>query len=146
MGLLPVVVLGMSRECFWLERAKAYDAMIHASYNATVVEHIIVHARDTAERHIRMLDNALEIAEIEFERLLKETKERSVSGTMKPRDLVRLVDTCLKLRLLLAGEATERIEIKDIEQILRGLPAEQVEALHELQEKLLCGKSNVMPE
>jgi hypothetical protein len=141
-SLAPNILHQYAREGFWLERAKAYDVMIHEQYNATVVEHIIVEAKDQAEKHLRMIDNALEIASIEFERLLNETRERSMSGTMKHRDLIRLVESMLKLRLLFTGEATERVEIKDIETILQALPIEQVEALQLLQEKLICGKSN----
>jgi hypothetical protein len=131
-------LVGVASECHWSHRVMAYDKAIHDAYHATVTMHVVQQARDNADRYVRMLDDALEIAEIEFGRLLVETKARSMSGTLPPRDLIRLVERALKLRLLLTGGATERIEIARIDDVLRDMPVEELQSLQSLQERLLC--------
>lgn len=131
----PLDVKRISAECHWYERAKAYDKAIYDAYTETVVEHVVVRAKQTAERQLSTIEAMLELADIEIKRLLAECKERTQSGTMRPRDLIRLMSEATKLKLLLTGGATERVEIADVDKVLDDLSYEQIEVLHQIQEK-----------
>lgn len=138
---LPITrIEQVARDAYWHDRAIAYDNWVHQQYNAQVVTYVLEHARDTAAQHVAILDMGLELAFIEFERMLRAAKEQTMHGMISPRELIRLTTEFVKLRRLLTGESTERIEISEIEGMLRDMPLDQLEALEGLQSRLLKGK------
>lgn len=83
-------------------------------------------ASDAAARDRALLDDAVSLLWQEVRKYLTQARE-SDFPVMKPGELQRLLDSALKLRRLLYGEATERVEAPPVD--LSALSAEQLEQL-----------------
>lgn len=93
-------------------------------------------ASDAAARDRALLDDAVSLLWREVGKYLIQARE-SDFPVMKPGELQRLLDSALKLRRLLYGEATERVEAPPVD--LSALSADQLEQLIGLLESAEAG-------
>jgi hypothetical protein len=124
----------------WRDRVLHYDNYVLAQYNETFTARIVEGARERADRFLATLDNGLEIVEIELKRLLESVKASHAHGNVKPSDLIRLLETCMKWKQLLTGGATSRVELQAVDEMIDALDANDLEALREVQLKLTEAK------
>ena len=123
--LWPLPQLTAWREsCGWVERAHAVD---RGDRNAS----------DVDARHLRLLGDAAELAQIEIRKLLRQA-ETSPAQTIEVRELARLVRDVVQLERLVSGQSTENVAVAEVD--LSALSLDEIETLRALQAKAGVGE------
>jgi hypothetical protein len=97
-----------NRDHNWADRVKAYDAHFDA---LSVEERRRIYKRKAEELaidHMIVLADMRDLATREFAKFNQVSRETEVE-TMKPRDVIRLAETVVKLDRLVRGETTENV-------------------------------------
>lgn len=105
----PVKVARWYREFFWKERAAAYDDHLDEIRRAEIEAMHAEQAREVAAKHMALLADAREVSARELQKLLARAQESQLE-ILKPRDLIRLMETTVRFDRLVRGESTDNID------------------------------------
>ncbi len=101
------------REWDWRRRVEAYDAHLHAVLDLERENQIKLGMAITAEKQLRILRTALDIAEVEFNKLYAQVEANPNFSVVKPGVLLQLLEKVITLQRLITGESTQKIEIEE---------------------------------
>lgn len=113
----------------WIVRAGAYDAHMRRILENEKKAQIEFGIGKIAERQLKILQTALDVAEIEFEKLyakVASTPESKVDA----KTLVALLDKVVVLQRLIFGESTAKVEIAEDFDYSK-LDIEELRTIHE---------------
>jgi uncharacterized protein (DUF1778 family) len=116
----------------WKERVAAYDTHMDAILSEekeTLLKHA---AKESTTEHLELLQDAAELAKRELEKLLQASRETAAHGLLKPAELVKLMETAIKLGRLVNDKPTEVVEERTN---LDNLTPEELLQLHALTKK-----------
>lgn len=121
----------------WGPRVEAFDRMVDIIKVAERVNLEKVTAKERASKHLRVLDDAIELCAIEINGLLESARKYAANGpaagAIKPSDLNKLLELTIKYQRLIQGEATE---IVGQAQDLSVLTDEELAAAEQMAEKV----------
>lgn len=134
-------LMRVARKNHWEDRAMAWSNYLQKEYTESAAVTVIEQGRIHADLYVRKLDLMSDVVEHELVKLLRQVKESNFS-VLKPRDLLRMMTEYVRMRELLQGHATDRIEHQAAEQFFEehSLSYEHLEALKEVQLLLTEGE------
>lgn len=121
-----------AKDGFWVERVAAYDSYLDDLQRTETEAALAVSAQDMAAERRHILGQGLELVK---DQLAKFFAQASASdfASLKPGELVKLMEWVSRNSRLEAGEATEKVEVH---QDLSSLSDEELNQLYELQKKI----------
>lgn len=132
------------RDHDWPGRVTAFDKHFDSVSLEERERTLRMASRDLAIDHALMLADAGELVQRELRKLVNVSRETELHGLMKPAEVIKLLDTTIKLDRLVRGESTENIkEEVDISK----LSLEEVRELSRLMRKAgeIDSKSGKLP-
>lgn len=120
------------RENRWPERVAAYDMHMDEILLSEREALTRQAAKEIATEHMGILRDARDLVAREMAKLLA-TSEKSEIETLKPREVVAMVDAVIKFDRLIHDQATERVDTK---VDLSGLGVEDLRKLKEIRDKV----------
>lgn len=115
-ALNPIEVVAWMRDHFWIERCAEYDRHLDGLRQSEIEAVHAQSARDIAAEHMELAGSARAIAARELAKL-REASENSAYESLKPRDLIRLLDLVVKVDRLVRGESTESVDVRDLSSL-----------------------------
>lgn len=130
---LPLYEINMWRAKYhWDARAAAFDNYAHQHFQDTVIEVLTGHGEDYANRHAKLIEQATDLLSNELRKFLEASQSTEMT-TISPSELIKLLDSTVKLDRLVKGEHTEHVK-QDVD--LTGLSPDDLIRLKELQSKV----------
>jgi hypothetical protein len=114
----------------WAERAAAWDAHLDGIRQEEAEAQVREDAQAALGRHKKLLRMAYDLADRELSKILEASRATDAPGTVKMGELVRLLDSVVRLERLLHGQTTESISAN------LDFGALTVEELRQIQTKL----------
>lgn len=135
-GLAKNTIQVYSSRFDWTERLAAWDAHI-----ARAEEEVILTERQQLTRdHLQALRAARTLGTVVITGLLQRAEETGRTEGVDARTALALVKQSAELERLIVGEATERVETRDLDLDLSGLSAAEAETLLSLLAKMADGR------
>ncbi len=116
----------------WVERVDAYDRHMERVAQSEREAQLRQNAKDVSAEHMAMLQSARHVAQRELDKL-RESVVRGDGQMMRPTEIIRLLETVVKLDRLVRGESTEAVEVGNK---AAKLTDEELEAIEKIQNKL----------
>lgn len=104
----PVAVSRWMASHYWLERVAEYDRHLDGIRQGIRERLLAQTTADVTAEYMATLANARDIVTREMAKLAA-TVSASNGEVLRPRDLIHMADTILKMDRLIRGEATERV-------------------------------------
>ncbi len=114
----------------WRARAEAYDAHIHAVLNEERESQVRLGITQVADRQLRILRTALDVAESEFNKLYAQVEANPNFSVIKPGVLIQLLEKVITLQRLIMGESTANVLVEETYDF-SSLPIEDVRKVRE---------------
>lgn len=115
-------------------RARAFDGYIHDLWKCQVKTVVLDHAVHYSKRHIKLLEKAEILLDLELRKLV-EISESTEVATLKVADVSKLLTETIKNQRLLHDESTENIAAKITTHDASLLTYEETQAILRMQEK-----------
>ena len=106
----PIKVSRWFREHYWEARCAEYDRHLDAIRIGEREALLRQSSAEVAAEHMGILAYGRDIIRREFEKLAA-TVHESAGEVVRPRDLIRLAETVVKLDRLVRGESTEAVAV-----------------------------------
>lgn len=119
------------KEWAWPIRARAYDNHLSAFAVACKKEEIAKSSKTIADEHIAILSDLRGMLQFEVAKLVEQSTSSAGNTIMRHGDMVKMLDTVVKLDRLVRGESTEKVETVDLSH----MTDEELEAFNELSKK-----------
>lgn len=97
----------LAGEWRWFERCESYDHYIDRIRQKEIDAFVKQKATEVAAEHMGILRDAREFLAIEISRILERCKKNSIDGTLKPAEVFRLMELCMKYDRVYRDQANE---------------------------------------
>ena len=121
------------RDNNWKERCIAYDVHLDSIVQEERDELLRNDTREVTAQHRAILQDARRVAELEVSKLLAAANASPNAPGLRPTELIKMIDSVVKLDRLLRDQSTENTTVKPD---LSGLPVDDLLKLAEIRKKL----------
>lgn len=121
-----------ARDHAWFERVRAYDIWLDDLFMEEQKDIVKLTAKEITAQHMSILADTRAVIALEMSKMVADSYSSPGSGLLKPSDLTKMIDLCIKHDRLLQGEATEVIENR---MDLSTMPIEDVKKIRDMLEK-----------
>lgn len=125
----------IASECYWTERARKFDEHAHEQFLQTMQLQMLEQARESIDRTSETLDLAAQVCLREMSKLWEQSQQ-SAHLVLKPEAVMRMTESTVKLIQLTSGQATERVDIREVDEALRALTPDETMTLVGLKRKV----------
>lgn len=119
------------KEWAWNIRARAYDNHLSSFAVRCKEAEIAKSSKTIAEEHMAILADLRNVLQQEVAKLVEQSTSSAGGPVMRTGDMVRMLDSVVKLDRLVRGESTEKIETVDLSH----MSDEELETYVELSKK-----------
>lgn len=133
LGVSPETLYTYSGAFLWADRAGAYDRAIDAAKVAADQSEVV----RMRSRHVRLLEKARLVAESELDKMARRSANPDVS-VVSAKEVKDLLEFVIKTERLMAGEATERVDVNGAWDLDK-LTLEELEALEAIRNRASGG-------
>ncbi len=136
-------VSALYNEWNWKERALAWDRHMDRIRVEQRENLLKQDEKDRLEKMMVVLETTGEVLSREMAKLLRESEKSTMSGLVKPADLIKMSTMWITMQRLIHGQSTENVNVQD--ERLEKLSLDELRELQRIQAKMAEGEGDDEP-